>query len=219
MELQVFAGWMAREVARRPVHWFIVLGLALLAPAMAVIWPVGILSAGTSSGLYMGSIVFISSLCGAVLGLLVLSRAEPIWSEFGTLFQASSGLLFLGSTIGICCLAGLVPAFVVGLPLGDLEGTLLCAGHWAVLATFALRLPGGLVGRCIVLTCLGWGIPALLAGAASWERVRWLLSPERHLEATAAAIETSLESLVDTIPLVGWWLAAALLPTRSAIKG
>lgn len=106
---------------------------------------------------------------------------------------------------------------------GPLEGllwpsALLCAAHWSALGIFVQRFRWPIVGKWIALTCLGWWIPALLTGANAWERVSWALAPVRHVEFHTQSVETSLAVLVDTIPLVAWWVAAALLPTPRAIK-
>jgi hypothetical protein len=95
---------------------------------------------------------------------------------------------------------------------------LLCAAHWAALGTFVQATAWPLASKWLALTCLGWWIPALLQGAPEWDRLRWTLSPERHFQAGISPIETSSGALVDTIPLVAWWVAAALVPTRSAFK-
>jgi hypothetical protein len=183
--------------------------------------PIGIVTDG-STGAQFGQIWFVFTFIGASVGLTLLARTGAIWSELEPTAQsgiAAVVLLFLATFHG---LLGLVPVSLVGgahalvrlLPEG--WGALLCAAHWSALAVFAQRVSLPPSGKLLALACVGWWLPALVSDLPAWERMTWALSPARHLE--SRAFETSFGRLVDTIPILAWWVAAALLPTRSAFK-
>ncbi|HTF89164.1 MAG TPA: hypothetical protein VK843_12195 [Planctomycetota bacterium] len=167
----------------------------------------------------MGSLWFLSTYLGAIIGLVLLSRAGALWNELGLGSQVWLGGLVMFTVCIVYGAAAIVPLRLfeasAGLPAASFW---LCAGHWAALATCIQRSGWSVAAKLIAMTCLGWWMPALLDGAAGWERLRWALAPQRHLDVGGQSIETSLGVLVDTIPVVAWWVAAALLPTRSAFK-
>jgi len=218
MEIVSAARWMVREGVRTPLSWILGASLALLGLSLGAASPLGILAGGNLNNSYLGSIWFLSSYCGAIVGLLLLDRAGSVWDELSLARQVWVGGLLLVAVSTIYGCAGILPLRLFGPELLPWSGALLCAAHWSAQASFVQRIGSSLPGKCIALACLGWWIPAVLGSSPAWARVDWVLSPERHLEAHAGSIETSVGALVDTIPIVAWWVAAALLPTRTALK-
>lgn len=219
MPLFVLARWIGREWLRCPWAWLLALAALLVGPLCSLASPLGITSDRALNALYLDSIWFLSSYCGALAAFLLLDRAPGLWEELGPLRQASIawcaialfGLLHAGLGLGI---------YRWLHPEGSFDGLggLLCIAHWASLGAFLQRLPLPLPARAIGLTLLGWWIPALLAGSEATERLVWLLGPARHLGLSPVVAETSLGVLADTMPIVAWWLATALLTTRSALR-
>jgi hypothetical protein len=197
------------------------LGLAavLLGPATSLLTPWGIVEAGASDGNYLTSIWVLSTLLGAVVGLLLLDRAGGLWGELGPAPQVLAAATVIG--LGALLHGG---AALLGLrALGQDSAipwiaALLCVGHWSALGAFAQRLPGSLTVRLLTLVALGWWLPALGGASAAWQRLEWLLAPARHLAVAGSHVATPWAILADTIPLVAWWVASLLLPTRSAFR-
>src|SRR5690349_15037808 len=212
MDSGVLARWMFREGARSPATWTLLIGVGLLALALGLAGPLGILESGPVNGQYVASIWFLSAYIGALVGLMLLDRVGGLWDEIPERRQLwLGGLLILAASLVFAC-AGTSPLMALGRESLPLVGALLCLAHWSAQASFLQRSDLSLTGKCIALACLGWWIPALLESSTSSARLEWALSPERHLEPRTAATETSVGALVDTIPIVAWWVAAALLP-------
>lgn len=213
------ARWLAREWMRSRWTWLLAGLAALLGPLCGLAGPIGITTEGTSTSAYLGAQWFLSAYFGAIAALVLGCRAGDLWDELGAWAQAAVGW-------GAASLLGLMHAVLAVAPTGGLGaaqawtslGGLLCVAHWAALTTFVQRLPLSLAARCIGLSLLGWWIPALLAADLGWERLRWALGPARHLELSSSVGETLGGLLADTIPILAWWVAAALLPPRSASR-
>jgi len=211
--------WLAREWVRNPWAWLLALLAILLGPISWLASPIGITTAGTATGVYLQSQWFLSAYLGAIAALLLCSRAGDVWEELGPIAQA-------GLAGGVAALLGLLHASLAVAPYAWQEGGqapasvggILVVAHWAALTAFLQRLPWPLAARCVGLTLLGWWIPALLAADSDWQRLRWILGPARHLELSMAVGETPRGVLADTIPVLAWWVAAALLPPRSAFR-
>jgi hypothetical protein len=213
------ARWLAREWLRTRWAWVLALLSAGLGPVCSVASPIAILDDGSLSDAYLNSIWYLSAYFGALTGLLLFSRAGEVWNELSAATQAALGFGVIAGLGLLHGAMGVVPYRWLGAA-GSTNwwGTCLCIAHWAALGSFLQRLPLQLSARCIALSLLGWWIPALLAGSPDWERLRWILSPARHLEPSSVVSETSLGLLVDTMPIVAWWIATALLPTRSVSR-
>ena len=215
----VLARWLAREWPRNRWAWLLGSAALLMGPLTWLASPIGITTDGLSSGFYIASIWFLSSYCGALVGLIILCRAGRIWDELTALAQTSLAWLVILALGMIHASLAVAPyCWLAEGASANAWGGLLCISHWAALAAFLQRAPLGFPARCIGLTLLGWWIPALLAGAEGWQRVAWILGPARHLEVAGPPTDISLGVLADTIPIVAWWVATALLPTRSAFR-
>lgn len=219
MQVMALMAWAWREWRRCPPAWLCLLLAAATGPICLLALPDGIVSRWMPSGNQIDSIWYLSSYLGAVSGLLLAARGQALWSEIGRAGKARLaivGLAGFGLVHGLAAL-GALRAFgsvdwARGLP------ALLCVGHWAALGAFVQCTELRLGPKCILLSALGWWIPALFGIAPEWDRLRWLLGPARHFEALIQPSETSVRVLVDTIPIGAWWIAAALLPTRSAFR-
>lgn len=211
--------WTGREWRRSAIAWILCLFAAAIGPICLLAMPEGIASKLTANGRQIGSIWYLSSYCGVLVGVLLAAHGESLWVELDSVRLAGlafAGFVCAGLLHGLAAIGALrvfgAEAWPVGLQ------ALLCVGHWAALAAFVHCTQLKLGPKWILLSALGWWIPALLAAAPGWDHVRWLLSPARHLETLIQPAETSVRVLVDTIPIGAWWVAAALLPTRSAFR-
>ena len=147
-----------------------------------------------------------------------MRRGEWLWNELDS-FGASvvqTGLLALGALSH-----GLI-AWSTGWAMGTrLElpalGAVLCALHWALIAAFTYRLSGQPGAAMIAAAAIGWWIPSLALDPAA-SRWSWLFDPGRHLAVGNGPHPAWTASLVDSIPLVAWWVATALLPKRSVFR-
>ncbi len=219
MQNTLLMAWAWREWRRCPPAWLCLLLAAAVGPICLLALPEGIASRWMPNGQQIDSIWYLSSYFGVLTGLWLAARGKALWSELGRTRMASLaivGLAGFGLVHGLAALGCLRVLGSVdwarGLP------ALLCVGHWAALGAFVHCTELGLGPKWILLSVLGWWIPALLGVAPEWDRLRWLLGPARHFETLIQPTETSVRVLVDTIPIGAWWIAAALLPTRSASR-
>ena len=219
MSLIVVVRWMFREWGRSATALALSLVALVLGPICLLASPLGISSSRESDGSYLGSISYLSSFFGAMTGLHLLSKAGVLWGELGAFPQAfvSGGVLSIATVVFSALAVVPILGYETGIEWSWGTGV-FCALHWAAIACLLQRTPLELAGKCICLALLGWWIPAVLPDTGDWERVRWVLGPGRHFEAALDAGATSLGVLADTIPLVAWWVAAALLPTQDALR-
>ena len=219
MLLLALGRWTGREWRRSATAWLLLLGPMLVGPICLLSLPWNIVGDGYSNAVYCGPIWYLSSYSGALVGILLMAHAGTIWWELGPLRQVWLALvvltacaLFYGCAAA-CTLLALGSAWVA-----DWWPALLCTAHWSALGAFVQRTSLGLGAKCFLLSSLGWWIPALVGTAPGWNRLHWLLGPGNHLGLKAVPSETPLGVFVDTIPIFAWWVAAALLPTRSAFR-
>lgn len=219
MRYQALTTWIGREWRRNATTWLLALGAASLGPLFVVTLPWAVVGNGALNESHLDSIWYLSTYFGLLAGLALLARAGTIWAELGAQPQAVfAGLWLLACSVAHGLLALLTLAALVPLEWPSLGALALCAAHWAALGTFVQRSGLGLGAKWILLSALGWWIPALLGDQPGWDRARWLLAPDRHFEVLISSTETSVRVLVDTIPIGAWWVAAALLPSRSAFR-
>ena len=219
MQLAVVARWGVRAWLQSGIAWLLAALALLIGPLSLLSAPWGIVEHQGSNGRYVASIWYVSCYLGAAGGLVLLGRAGGIWNELGRGRQVLVAAVILAALSVGHGLLSLGSLAVLGeqASLPKLQA-LACAVHWAVIGAFVQRTQFSTAEKLVGISALGWWLPALLGGASGWERLRWLFGPECRLEAAASASQTSLSALVDTIPLVAWWVAAALLPTRSALR-
>ncbi len=211
--------WTWREWRRSPAAWLCLLLAATFGPICLLVLPDGIAGRLPPNVQQIDSIWYLSSYFGILAGLWLATRGEALWSELGRTRMAGLafvGLAGFGLAHGLAALGALRALgsadWSLGLP------SLLSVGHWAALGAFVHSTELKLGPKWILLSALGWWIPAMLEVAPEWDRLRWLLGPDRHFETLIQPTETSVRVLVDTIPIGAWWIAAALLPTRSAFR-
>ncbi len=216
MDPVVLGRWMQREWLKALPAPLALPAVALLGPLVAISRPWGIASDRASSDSYVCSIWYLSALVGATVGLWLLARGETVWAEMGALKRcwASTWVLAIATSVHALVALGSTAA-TVGAVVVPWVAFLMCVAHWVSLGVFAHRTNLGPVGSWVLLLALGWWTPALLPEGLSWDRASWLLDPARHLALGFEPLETSIRVLVDTMPIVAWWVAAALLPTRS----
>ncbi len=211
--------WIVREWRRSAPAWALWLFATAIGPICLLGFPEGISNRWAANGIQFDSIWYLSSYCGVLAGIWLAARGEALWAELGRTRMAGlafAGLAGLGLLHGVAAI-GALRLLGAGPWLGGLPA-LLCVGHWAALGVFVQCTGLNFGPKWILLSALGWWIPALLAAAPEWDLLRWLLGPARHLETLIQPTETSVRVLVDTIPIGAWWIAAALLPTRSAFR-
>ena len=157
--------WVGREWCRSATAWSLGLAAVSLGPLCLLAAPWGIVGADTLNDVYFSSYWYLSSYIGVVVGLALFARAGVVLSELGSGLQlvvavAALGLLSLSH--GLAALAALRILGVVGRPAW--WPGLLCVAHWSALGAFVQRTPTKLGTKWLVLSGLGWWIPALLAG-------------------------------------------------------
>ena len=210
---------MGREWRRSAPAWLLCLLATTIGPICLLALPEGIASRWMPTTQQIGSIWYLSSYLGVAAGILLAARGEALWNEVSRVRMAALafvGLAGLGSLHGFAALGAVRSIGPAAWP--EALPALLCVGHWAALGVFVQCTALKFGPKWILLSALGWWIPALLGVAHEWDRLRWLLGPARHLETLIQPTETSVRVLVDTIPIGAWWVAAALLPTRSAFR-
>ncbi len=219
MSLAGLALWGSREWTRSGPSWALLALSLLLGPSILLATPWGVVQETGATGSLVGSIWYLSTLLGSIGGLVLLDRGRGLWAELGpgSLTAVGGGVLLVVALVhGIA--AQLAVSALGAAPAISWQGGIACAGHWAAVGTFAFRVLGGTFPRACLLLGACWWLPAAVGDGGAWERLLWLFDPARHLALTQGGPATPVTSLVDTIPLVAWWVAAALLPTRSVFR-
>lgn len=196
--------WVVLHQLRKPWVW-LVLGLALVAaPTTARLVGVGIAYRDLDESGALLELAFVAGLLGAMAGIGALGETEDALCRLGALRRAGAeagAILLLALGAQACALlaaalgGGAAPLFADGaawrLAVADL--------HLVALALLATRLPLPRALRPWSLALLGWVVPALLGGAAAWERgVRALFDASSHL-AQAADGSHTLDGLPSAI--------------------